>query len=106
MISIKCVTLEIPCEPLRFCPDCGCQHPELHRLTLADGHDAWKVMCPVCGHQTLLCGTGEVSSGDESAVRDWNTGGDPKTVWCCRHCKAWNVGRYYKFCPYCGEERK
>ena len=103
----KEVSLEFPLEQLKPCRECGCCYPELHKLVMEDGTECWKVFCPVCGNQTLLNGSGPVSTGDESAVREWNQESEtPDRIWCCPSCKAWNFGKYYKFCPYCGKERK
>lgn len=103
----KVVLHVVPWQRLEPCRECGCTKPVLVKIKPDDKTACWKVLCPVCGNQTLLNGTGPVSTGDESAIHEWNHEAEtPDRMWYCPSCKAWNFGKYYKFCPYCGKERK
>ena len=99
----KSVSRVIPSTELQSCQWCGNEKPELVKLVQED-HESFRVICPVCGKRTCTYVNGEVETGDVAAVREWN-GVINSIFWMCRHCHATNVGLYYKFCPYCGEER-
>lgn len=102
----KLVLHVVPQEHLNPCRECGYLYPVLVKMRLQDDSECWKVFCPTCGNQTLLMGTSPVSAGDDIAIRDWNHDQEtPDRIWCCKSCKAWNFGKYYKFCPYCGTKR-